>query len=176
VVIIPFMNKLLCASALMALFAIACGCLNPPSHPAGLGVRYHDTQSGFTFYLPATWRGYSVLNKQWEGQTYLPANDTTVTVAHGPVIVLRHPRWTISEPRQDITFLVYTHTQWDEEHQGKCSCTYYAGGTMLEMWHNHTYVFAMSTHDSKAELNGWREVNEIVSQNVRANAPRLYAE
>ena len=139
-------------------------------------LRYHDTKTGFTFYLPDSWRGYSVLHKQWQGKTYLAANDTTVTVTHGPVIVLRHPQWTASEPHQDITFLIYTRSQWDEEHQGKFSCTYYAGGTMVEIWHNRKYVFTMSTHDSKAELIGWREVSEIVSQNLDAQRPRLYPE
>jgi len=169
-------NKLLYIITTTALLATACQSFNPPSDSTGSALRYHNTQSGFTFFLPASWRGYSVLNKQWEGQTYLPANDTTLTVAHGPVIVLRHPQWTVSDPYQDITFLVYTRSQWDGEKLGKFSSTFYAGGTMVEMWHNHKYVFAMSTHDGKAELIGWREVNEIVSQNVHANAQHLYPE
>ncbi len=159
-----------------ALLPTACRSPGHPSQPTGLAVRYHDTKSGFTFYLPDSWRGYSVLHKQWEGQTYLPANDATITVTHGPVIVLRHPRWKASEPHQDITFLLYTRSQWDAEHQGKFSSTYYAGGTMVEMWHSRKYVFAVSTHDSKAELNGWREVSEVVSQNLQANPPHLYPE
>lgn len=154
----------------------ACESFNPPSHPPGSPLRYHDVKSGFTFFLPPSWRGYSVLHEQWEGQTSSPANDTPLTVAHGAVIVLRHPHWTVSEPYQDITFLVYTRSQWDAEKQGKICSTYYAGGTMVEMWHNRKYVFAMSTHEGKAELEGWQEVNNIVSQNVQANAPPLYPE
>jgi len=169
-------NKLLYLAIVTALLATACKSSGPQSRSANLPLSYHDTRFGFTFYLPESWRGYSVLKKQWEGQSYFAANDTTATVAHGPVIVLRHPQWTASEPQQDITFLVYTRSQWDAEHEGKFCCTYYAGGTMVEMWHNRKYVFAMSTHDSKAELNGWREVSKIVSQNLDANAPRLYAE
>ncbi len=158
----------------MALLATACGSFTHPHHPVGLPLRYHDTKCGFTFYLPDSWRGYSVLHGQWEGQTYVSANDTTITVTRGPVILLRHPQWNPTEPHQDITFVVYTRSQWDAERQGKFSCTYYAGGTMVEIWHSPKYVFSMSTHDSKAELKGWREVNEIVSQNVQANAPPLY--
>jgi hypothetical protein len=172
--IIAFVNRFLYVPAIAALFAVGCGSLNHPSHPAGLALRYHDGKFGFTFYLPESWRGYSVLHKQWQGQTYIPAHDTNITVTRGPVIVLRHPQWKASEPHQDITFLVYTRKQWDGERQGKFSSTYYAGGTMVEMWHSPKYVFTMSTHDGKAELKSWREVNEIVSQNVQANGPPLY--
>ncbi len=168
------MNRLLYLPAITGLLATACGSFSPPSHPAGLALRYHEPKSGFIFYLPESWCGFSVLHKEWLGQTYVAANDTTITVTRGPVIVLRHPQGTVGEPHQDITFLVYTRSQWDGEHQGKFSSTYYAGGTMVEIWHSRKHVFAMSTHDSKAELNGWREVNEIVSQNVQANEPRLY--
>lgn len=168
------MNRFLNLAASMALVATACGSLNHPSHPVDLPLRYHDSKSGFTFYLPDSWRGYSVLHKQWEGQTYVSANDTTITMARGPVIVLRHPDWTARKIYQDITLVVYTRSQWDGEKQGKFSCTYFAGGTMVELWHNHKYVFAMSTHEGKAELEGWQEVNQIVSRNVEANAPRLY--
>jgi hypothetical protein len=139
-----------------------------------LPLRYHDTKTGFTFYLPETWRGYSVLHKEWQGQNYVPANDEYITVTCGPVFVLRHPHWTASKMYQDMTLVVYTRSQWDGEKQGKFSCTYFAGGTMVELWHNHNYVFAMSTHEGKAELEGWQEVNEIVTQNVQASPPHLY--
>ena len=49
----------------------------------------------------------------------------------------------------------------------------FAGGTMVELWRNHNYVLAMSTHEGKAELEGWQEVNAIVGQNVQASPPRL---
>ena len=78
------MNKVLYISAITALLTIACKSFNPPNHSPALALRYHDAASGLTFLLPATWQGYAVLLKHWEGQTYLPANDTTLTAAHGP--------------------------------------------------------------------------------------------
>ena len=158
----------------MALLATACVSLNHPNHPPGLPLRFYDSKTGFTFYLPETWRGYSVLHNEWQGQTYLPAKDENLTVTRGPVLVLRHPHWAPTKMYQDITLVVYTRSEWDEEKQGKFSCTYFAGGTMVELWHNHNYVLAMSTHEGKAELEGWQEVNQIVSQNVQARPPRLY--
>ncbi len=168
------MNKLFHTSMITALLATGCQSFTPPGHPSGLPLRYHDTKSGFTFYLPDSWSGYSVLHKEWHGTTYVPAKDEAVTVARGPVLVFRHPKWTASKPYQDMTVVVYTRSQWHAERQGVGSCTYFAGGTMVEIGHNRNYVFAMSTHEGKAELEGWREVNQIVSQNVQANAPRLY--
>src|ERR1039458_1113211 len=85
------------------------------NHPSGLPVLYHNTQYDFTFFLPASWLGYSVLARQWmdeaiterlmssqgysefaqqwDGETYLPAADRTAIMEHGPMIVLRHPQW-----------------------------------------------------------------------------------
>jgi hypothetical protein len=168
------MRRLLFLSTTTAFLATACGTSNPPGHPAGFPLRYHDTKTGFTFYLPETWRGYSVLHNEWLGQTYVPANDENITVTRGPVFVLRHPHWTASKMYQDMTLVVYTRSQWDGEKQGTFSCTYFAGGTMVELWHNHNYVLAMSTHEGKAELEGWQEVNEIVSQNVQTSPPHVY--
>ena len=168
------MRRLFFLSTTTAFLATACGTSNPPGHPAGLPLRYHDAKTGFTFYLPETWRGYSVLHEEWQGTTYVPAKDETVTVARGPVIVFRHPKWTAGKPYQDMTIVVYTRSQWDGEKQGTFSCTYFAGGTMVELWHNHNYVLAMSTHEGKAELEGWQEVNEIVSQNVQTSPPHVY--
>ncbi len=170
------MNRLSYLASITALLATACGSLNHPSHPADLPPRYHDSKSGLTFYLPKSWRGYSVLHEEWQGLHYVPAKDENITVARGPVFVLRHPHWTATKMYQDITLVVYTRSQWDGEKQGKFCCTYFAGGTMVELWHNDNYVFAMSTHEGKAELEGWQEVNQIVSQNVQASQPHLYPE
>jgi hypothetical protein len=136
-------------------------------------VRYYNAQYDFTFFLPASWRGYSVLHKEWQGTIYVREKDETVVVATGPVLVFRHPKWTASKPYQDMTIVIYTRSQWYNERLGEGGCNYFAGGTMVEVCHNASYVFAMSTQEAKGEDNGWQDTSVIVSQNIQANEPLL---
>src|SRR5437867_5569190 len=96
------MKKFLYASAITSLLAAGCGSSNVPTHQSDAPVLYHNSQYGFTFSLPASWQGYSVLLQQWDGQTYLAAADKLVVSEHGPAIVLRHPQWKASEHYQDV--------------------------------------------------------------------------
>jgi hypothetical protein len=82
------MQRLLYASIIAALLAVGCRCLNAPNAPSGLPVICHNAEYNFTFYLPASWPGYSVLLQHWDA---VDGSRSQVT-DHGPVIVLRHPK------------------------------------------------------------------------------------
>src|SRR5439155_5520944 len=169
------MQKLIYSSTITALLATGCGSLNAPNYPSDLPLRYHKAQCGLTFFLPASWQGYSVLIQQWDGETYSPAVDKLVAVGHGPMIVLRLPQWRVSAPYQDIPILVFTRAQWDALHQGKLWPSLYAGGAMDEMWHNRKYVFGMSSRYNWGVFNGSGVVSDIVERNRAANImPHLY--
>jgi hypothetical protein len=151
---------------------LATGCVNAPNPQPALPLRYHNQEYGLTFFLPASWQGYSVLARQWEGTSYLPGKDTTAVTAHGPMIVLRHPQWRADDPYQDIFIMVFTLNQWNSDKQGRFCIG--AGGFEQELWHNQKYVFGMPSR-SADDLKGWREVLHIVDQNHAANKmPRLY--
>lgn len=145
--------------------------------PFVLPLRYHNAKYDLTFYLPESWHGYSVLIQPWEGETYFKATDKTAVTEHGQMITLRHPQWKASVPYQDIQILVFTRRQWDALHHGKFWPTVFAGGAMDELWHNNTYVFGMSSRYNSGELNGSKEVAEIVGQNSAAHPQHhLYPE
>lgn len=164
--------------AIVALLATGCGSLDAPNQPSGLPLRYHNAQYGLAFFLPAGWRGYSVLSQQWDGETYSPATDKTIVVAHGTIITLRHPQWTASSRYQDIPILVFSRAQWDALHQGKLWPSRFAGGTMDEMWHDRMYVFGMSSrYASDDSLSERKETADIIERNRAANSiPHLYPE
>ena len=149
---------------------------NAPNQLPQLPLRYYNTQSDLAFFLPASWLGYSVMDQQWEGTTYSAAEDKTVVVGHGPMIILRHPQWKASAPYQDIPILVFTRRQWDALNHGKLWPTCYVGGTMDEICHNSQYVFAISSRFNAADgVNGWKEAGNAVNQNIMANvASDLY--
>jgi hypothetical protein len=146
------------------------GCAtNAPNHPSGLPLRYYNSQYDFTFFLPASWQGYSVLVQQWG------PNQTDVMVAEeGPIIVLRHPLWKTNVLYQDIPIMVFTHKQWDEENQGRFFP--YAGGIIGEMWHNRKYVFGLySRYNAGDDVKVWKEADDIIATNCAAhNEPTLY--
>jgi hypothetical protein len=75
-------------------------------------VIYKNATYGFTFSLPQTWRGYSIVMERWEDS---PQDDV---LQSGPEITIRHPQWTPGNQRQDISIMVFTHAQWDSLQQG----------------------------------------------------------
>ncbi len=153
------------------------GCsTNAPNQPVELPLRYHNAQYDFTFFLPASWQGYSVLIQQWQGGYYSPALDKEVITEHGQEIILRHPQWKTNDLYQDIPIVVFTQKQWGEERNGKASADISAGGVIDELWHNRKYVFAMSSRYNAAdEVKGWREAADIIATNYAAHLePTLY--
>jgi len=141
-----------------------------PDAAANAPILYRNAQYDFTFSLPASWRGYSVMIQEWEGTTFV-ADDKERATERGPTIVIRHPQWKASAPYQDIPILVFTRRQWDiHERKG---IAIYAGGVEYEMEHNANYVFAIYSRFNLAEVDGWKEAQDIVERNQAANEPPL---
>ena len=69
---------------------------------------YENKELGFSFYLPADWKGYTVVNDKWEG-TPVDGKGAKQT---GPELILRNPKWTKAKPYQDIPIMVFTTEQW----------------------------------------------------------------
>jgi hypothetical protein len=146
--------------------------------PPGLPLRFYNAQYGLIFFMPDSWRGYSVSVQQLEDERYSPAEDKQIIVGHTPMITLRNPQWQSNAPYQDIPILVFTHAQWDALHHGELWPSLFAGGVMDELWHSQRFVFAMSSRYNAADdVRGYKEVAEIIDQNRAANEmPDLYPE
>ncbi len=160
------MRKFLKTSALAALLIAGCTSTTAPKPSAGLPLRYHNSQYGLTFFLPADWRGYSVVTQQWDGY---PSQ-----TERGLTIILRHPQWKTNDLYQDIPIMIFTRPQWDKEVHGQFFP--YAGGAIFELWHNQNYVFGLySRYNFADEVKGWKEAGDIIDQNRAANPmPHLY--
>jgi hypothetical protein len=123
-------------------------------------VVYRNNDFGFIFALPDSWRGYSILNETWEGNSLL-APSTTQT---GTKLLLRHPQWTESLPYEDIPVLVFTVAQWN---------LYLAEGFTVsaapipatELGRNSQYVFALPPRWNFDYREGYTEAEEIVQSN-----------
>jgi hypothetical protein len=126
-------------------------------------IVYENTTYGFTFTLPESWEGYSIVTGEWEGVDPWAASGQQ-TVAEGPILSIRHPLWTESVPRQDIPIMVFTLSQWnslqnDEFHIGA------APTGPSELARNSKYVFALPARYNYAFPAGYEEVEAILNSN-----------
>ena len=134
----------------------------PNTSEGAAAVEYRNTDYGFTFSLPESWQGYSLVTEQWEG---FPNNTNGPNQGdapvHGPEILIRHPEWTASNPRQNIPIMVFTLAQWALVQQEKLS----VGAAPIpptELGRNATYVFALPARYNYAFPTGYEEVEKIL--------------
>lgn len=123
-------------------------------------VEYRDTKYSFTFSLPLSWTGYSIVDGKWEGS---PVESSKVTET-GPLLSIRHPQWTTQDQRQDIPIMIFTIKQWDSLQQGE----YHIGAAPIgprELGRNSKYVFALPARYNFAFPTGFEEVEEILEGN-----------
>jgi hypothetical protein len=132
----------------------------PTTRPA-TSIEYWNTEYGFSFSLPASWKGYSIITDTWQGYTFNGQSD--VNVEQGPMISIRHPQWTSENPRQDIPIWVFTVAQWNSLQQGNYSVS--AGGITTDLGRNAKYVFALPARYNVAEPTGYEEVETILAGN-----------
>jgi hypothetical protein len=127
--------------------------------PPETSIKYSNTQYGFNFSLPLSWKGYSILNENWEGSIIVNSqNDQKFS---GPEISIRHPLWTTLNPRQDIPIMVFTLKEWDLVQQEKLSVSS-APIPPSELGRNAKYVFALPARYNFAFQTGFEEVEKII--------------
>ncbi|WP_168121040.1 Gmad2 immunoglobulin-like domain-containing protein [Paenibacillus sp. HB172176] len=126
-------------------------------------VSYDNSQYGFQFSLPDSWKGYTIVEDKWEGNI---VNDDfeTIDTGTGPLLSIRHPEWTKDVPRQDIPIMILTREQWDMVKDDKL----YIGAAPIipsELGRNSDYVFALPARYNFAFPEGFEEVEDIMKGN-----------
>ena len=130
--------------------------------PDSKSVVYVNKQYGFRFYLPGSWKGYSILVDKWEGRLIAKQGDEAPSQAEsGPKISIRHPLWSSSDPRQDIPIMIFTPAQWKLIENEKLSVSAAPIGPS-ELGGNAKYVFALPPRYNYAFPTGYEEVDKIV--------------
>ncbi len=152
-------------SFVLALLAAPPACVQAQAAPPApseqaapaLPIVYRNSQYGFCFRLPASWRGYSVLTRSWSGS----AMDNSGKSITGPELVLRNPNWTEAVPWEDIPIMIFTPAQWKHAANGG----YTFGAAPIgpgEMAHNRRYVFALPARWNFDLANGFEEANQLI--------------
>ncbi|WP_338448491.1 hypothetical protein R4Z09_19995 [Niallia oryzisoli] len=134
------------------------------SSDASKSIVYQNTQYGFSFNLPLSWSGYSIITDQWEGIAANGGPSGSTVVETGPILSIRDPKWTKETPRQDIPIMVFTLNQWNSLKQEE----FHIGAAPLdptELGRNNHYVFALPARYNYAFLPGYEDVEKILAGN-----------
>ena len=117
-------------------------------------IQYVNQQFGFRFTLPADWSGYKIVMSEWSG-------DRDMAGVKGPIVSIRHPRWTDENQWQDIPIMIFTHSQWSLVEDGKLtvSAAPYDPG---EIGRNRRYVFALPPRYNFDRDEGYDDVINIM--------------
>jgi hypothetical protein len=125
-------------------------------------LEYINNQYGFSFSLPTSWEGFTILSETWSGYEVGDQGDKKYT--EGPLISIRHPLWTEKIPRQDIPVMIFTISQWQDLQDDK----FHIGAAPIgpsELGRNAGYVFALPARYNYAFPLGYEEVDEIIKNN-----------
>lgn len=123
--------------------------------PSANQIIYTNNQYGFDLSLPQSWKGYSVTSG------LIP--DGSSGGGFGWEVILRHPKWTKANPREDIPIQVFTIDQWKKWEADNFE-SYPTAAPMgpTERGRNSKYVFATAPRYNYDFLTGYEEVEEII--------------
>jgi hypothetical protein len=89
--------------ALLSLQVLFVGCTpSAATTQPTISIEYQNTEYGFSFSLPVSWKGYSIITDTWRGYNN---GNSNITVEQGPIISIRHPLWTSENLYQDIPMM-----------------------------------------------------------------------
>lgn len=122
-------------------------------------VIYTNNDFGFTFALPDSWKGYTLVKTTWDG--IAPGSPASTIYATGPIISIRHPSWSKEEQMQDIPVMIFTLSQWNGLQQD----LFHIGAAPInpsELGRNANYVFALPARYNFAFPRDYEEVEKIL--------------
>ena len=123
-------------------------------------VIYKNKQYGFSFTLPASWKGYTIVTGTWQGTTTSGPPSAPTSIERGPALFIRNPQWTQADPHEDIPIWIFTHDQWNRI-QNESLIVSAAPFPPSELGHNARFVFALPPRYINDMLTGYEEVLKI---------------
>jgi hypothetical protein len=135
----------------------------PAANPSAQSVIYKNARYGFTFSLPKSWQGYSVVLDRWEDANNSGPHGDQV-IQRGPLVILQNPRSSSAHPLQDLAIMVFTHAQWDALQKGGFVVSAAPIGPG-EIGRNRKYVFAEPPRNLNPDAPGYEEALKIMQSN-----------
>lgn len=124
-------------------------------------INYKNVGYGFDFSLPLGWKGYSIVNTNWDGRIIGDKGGDNEPTIKGPEIFIRHPLWTKEKPRQDIPIMIFTPDQWALVQQGKIALGAAPMGPS-ELGRNARFIFALPARYNYSFKEGYEEIQKII--------------
>jgi Immunoglobulin-like domain of bacterial spore germination len=126
--------------------------------PLDSAVVYNNADYGFTFSLPVDWKGYSIVQNTWQGDSLTGAvvNET------GPKLLIRNPKWTSALYYEDIPIIIFTLAQWNSYTAGNFAVSA-APIPATELGRNNFYVFALPPRWDFDYSQGFKEAENILA-------------
>ena len=125
-------------------------------------IYYVNTVYHFNYRLPASWKGFTVVQETWSGRVYDELSKSyTGRTETGPKLLIRHPLWTKENPREDLPVMIFNHAQWQLIEQERLVVSAAPIGPS-EMGRNSEWVFALPARWNFDNLPGVEEATEIV--------------
>ena len=140
---------------------------NPKSATISTPLVYRNTQYGFCFLLPESWKGHTLIWEKWGGS---PIDDTKGPPIEGPELRIRNPNWTDEKPYEDIPIMIFTKTQWKLADSDTYSFSAAPIGPS-ELAHNRRYVFGLPARFDYDFSEGWEEVIALLLDQNSLEAP-----
>jgi len=120
-------------------------------------IEYRNKEYGFRFTLPGSWKGYRVLWLEWHGGVRARDGSEEHSL-HGPKLVIRHPKWTQEDPREDMPIMIFTISQWNEGPDVSASPF-----DLTELGRNGKYVFAVPPRWEYDFSEGYEEAVKLLT-------------
>lgn len=124
-------------------------------------IVYRNTEYKFEITLPDSWKGYSEIREDWEGDTINAKGEVILGTVRGPIVLIRHPKWMEEFPRQDIPIMIFTRSQWEDLVTDK----FHIGSAPIgpsDLGRNVKYIFALPARYNYTYLPGFEEVGQIL--------------
>ena len=111
-------------------------------------IVYKNEKYQFSFDLPASWKGYTIITEKENGGPYTR-------------IIIRHPKWTEEVPYEDIPIMIFTLSLWKkvESEELIVSAAPFPPG---ELGRNKKYVFALPPRYNYDFSMEYEEVEAII--------------
>ncbi|MCX6754284.1 MAG: hypothetical protein NTU81_00440 [Candidatus Nomurabacteria bacterium] len=123
-------------------------------------IEYNNTEYGFSFALPDDWKGYSIIQNNWEGN---PLNNSS-SKEIGPKIIIRNPNWTSTLPYEDIPIMIFTLKQWNS-YLAEDFSVGAAPIPAIELARNNAFVLALPARWNFDYSKGFEQADSIIKSN-----------
>ncbi|MHB8127507.1 MAG: immunoglobulin-like domain-containing protein [Mobilitalea sp.] len=135
-------------------------------------IEYLNEEYHFSIYLPKEWEGYQIITAKETVDDKLNILFKKIDEDY-VVIIIRHPKWSIKEPYQDIALVVFKQDQWNKNVSAATNENF---DLLPEMVSGGSYFYVITIDPPSYDntLRGYDEVMGILGDDYFSGQVRDY--